>query len=74
MVVYIVEVSRRRGLKVNTGKSKVMMLGEEEGFECAVCVDGRILGYVSEFKYLGCVVDESGTDEAEFRRKVANFG
>ena len=51
-----------------------MMLGEKEKFECAVCVDGRILGYVSEFKYLGCVVDESGTDEAEFRRKVANFG
>ena len=27
---------------------------------------------ISEFKYLGCVLDESGTDEAECRRKVVN--
>ena len=25
---------------------------------------------MSEFKYLGCVVDESGTDVAECRRKL----
>ena len=25
--------------------------------------------HVSEFKYLGCVLDESGTDEAECHRK-----
>ena len=30
-------------------------------------------GFVcSEFKYLGCVLDESGTDEAECNRKVAS--
>ena len=28
--------------------------------------------HVSEFKYLGCVLDESSTDEAEYRRKVAS--
>ena len=27
---------------------------------------------VSEYKYLGCVLDELGTDEAEFCRKVVN--
>ena len=27
---------------------------------------------VSEFKYLGYVLDESGTDDAECRRKVAS--
>ena len=27
---------------------------------------------VSKFKYLGCVLDESGTDEAEGGRKVAS--
>ena len=26
--------------------------------------------HVLKFKYLGCVLDESGTDEAECRRKV----
>ena len=39
MVVRFVEVCRR-GLKVNAGKSEMMMLGEEEGVECNICVDG----------------------------------
>ena len=30
------------------------------------------LEHVSEFKYLRCVLDESGTVEAECSRKVAN--
>ena len=28
------------GLKVNAGKSNVMVLGGEKGLECEVCVDG----------------------------------
>ena len=31
---------RRRGLKGNAGKSKVMVLGGEERLEYEVCVDG----------------------------------
>ena len=61
-----------RGLKVNAGKSKVLVLNGEEGLECGVHVDGIRLEYVPEFKYLGCVLDESGTDEAECSRKVAS--
>ena len=34
MVGQFVEVCRRRGLKVNAGKSKVMVLNGEEGLEC----------------------------------------
>ena len=30
------------------------------------------LEHVSEFKYLGCILDESGTDEAECSKKVAS--
>ena len=52
----------RRGLKINAGKSKVLVLSEEEGLECEVHV----------FKYLGYVLDEVGTDGAECSRKVAN--
>ena len=37
-----------------------------------VCVDEISWEYVSEFKYLGCVLNESGTDEAECSRKVAS--
>ena len=51
------EVCRRRGLKVNGFKGKVMVLNGEEGLECEVHVDGIHLEHVSEFKYLGCVLD-----------------
>ena len=44
------EVCRIRGMKVNAGMSKVMVLGGEEGLECEVCVDGMCLENVSEFK------------------------
>ena len=54
VVGWFVEVSRRRGLTVNAGKSKVMILNREEGLECEVHEDGIHLEHVSEFKYLGC--------------------
>ena len=53
------------GLKVNADKSRVMVLGGEEGLECKIPMDVAQLEQVSEFKYLGCVSDESGTDEDE---------
>ena len=66
------EVFRRRLLKDNVGtKSKEIVLNGEEGFECEVHVDGFRLEHVSKLKYLGSVLDESGTEEAEYSRKVA---
>ena len=62
---------KRRGLKVNAGKSKVMVLNGEEELECEVHVDGIHLEHVLEFKYLGCVLDALGTDGAECSSKVA---
>ena len=38
MVGRFAETCRRRGLKVNAGKSKVMVLNGEEGLECEVHV------------------------------------
>ena len=64
MVRRFVEVCRRRNLKVNAGNNKVVMLGGE------VCVDGMRLEQVSGFKYLGCVLDESGIGETECRRNM----
>ena len=72
MVGQFAEVCRRRGLKVNGSKSKVMVLNEEEGLECEVHIYGICLEHISEFKYLGYVLDEAGTDRAECSRKVAN--
>ena len=42
----------------------------EEGLECEVHVDWICFEHVSEFKYLGCVLEESGTDGAEGRWRV----
>ena len=63
MVGRFVEMCRR-GLKVNAGKSKVMVMNWEEGLECDVYVDGVRLEYASEFIYLGCVLDGAGTNGA----------
>ena len=64
------EVCKRRGLKINTGKRRVMVQNGEEGLECQVHVDGIHLEHISEFIYFGCVLDESDTGEAEYRRNV----
>ena len=60
------------GLKVNAGKSKVMIMNEEERLECEVHVDGVHLEHVSKFKYWGYVLVEAGTDGVECSRKVAS--
>ena len=72
MVGWSDEVCRRRGLKVNAGKGKVIVLNGEEGLECEIHIDGVRLEHVSEFKYLGCALNKSGTDGAEGSRKVAS--
>ena len=59
MIGWFVEVCRRRRLKVNAGKSRVMVMNGKEGLEYEVYVDGIRLEHVFEFKYLGCVLDES---------------
>ena len=72
MVRRLTEVCRRRGLKVNASKSKLKVLNGEEGLEWEVCIDEMRLKRVSEFKYLGCGLNESGKDEAECRTKVVS--
>ena len=66
------EVCRKGGLKVNAGKSKVIVLNGEEGLECEVHVQMGFVLSIPEFKYLGYILDKSGTDGAEFNRKVAS--
>ena len=50
MVGCFAEMCRRRGLKVNTGKSKLMVLGREEGLKCKVYIGGIHLEHVLEYK------------------------
>ena len=48
------------------------MIGEEEGLEDKVHMDGARLKRVSEFKYLVCVLDASGIDVAECCEKLGS--
>ena len=54
------------------GKIKVMVLNGEEGLEWEVHIDGICLKHISEFKYLGYVLDKSGTEGAESSKKMAS--
>ena len=54
MLGWFAEVCSRRGMKVNAGKSKGMVLNGEECLECEMYADGIHLEHVSEFKYVGC--------------------
>ena len=51
-------------MKVNADESKMMVLEGEERLVCEVIVNGMQLEHDSEFKYLGIVLDETGTYEA----------
>ena len=53
------------GLKVSAGKTKMMVLGEEEGLECEINVDGTRLEQVSR-------VQMEGIDGAECHMMVVS--
>ena len=50
----------------------MMLLNGEKGLECEVYVAGIRLEEVSEFKYFGCALGESGTDGPECSRKAVS--
>ena len=57
IVGWFVQVCRRRGLKDNAGKSKVIVMNGEKGLEYEVHEDGVCLEHISKLKYLGCVLE-----------------
>src|SRR5678815_232284 len=48
------------------------MVVSEDSPRCEVMLDSEQLEQVSEFKYLGYMLDEKGTDDEEGSRKVVN--
>ena len=65
-------VCKRRGLKVNVDKSKVMIVGENVDHACEVRMNGHVLERVNDFKYLGSVVNDRGTDVDDCNARVAS--
>ena len=58
-------------LERTESQCKVMTMNREEGLKCKFHVDRIRLEHVLEFKYFGCVLEESGSDGAECSRRVA---
>ena len=55
-------------MKLNEGKKRVMVMNGEEGLESNIHIDGTHLEQVSEFIYLGYVLDKSSRDEVDCSR------
>ena len=68
MVGHFVEVCRKRDLKVNADKNKVMGIGGEEGLGCKIHVDGARLSI--RVQIFGVYILD--TDDAKCCRKVAS--
>ena len=64
-------VCKRRGLKINVDKSKMMVVSGVNT-QCQITLDGEQFEQVSEFKYLGYMMNDKGTDDAECGRKVSS--
>src|SRR5678815_5767524 len=52
-------------------KREVMVVSEDSP-RCEVTLEGEQLEQVSDFKYLGYMLDDKGTDDAKCSRKVVN--
>ena len=49
-----------------------MVLNGEDKLECDVHVDGMRLEHLSDFAYLGCVLDELNADNTDCHRKIVS--
>jgi len=54
-------VCEKRNLKVNVGKSKVMVFERDEVTNCEVWLNNQVMENVSSFKYLGSVMNKDGS-------------
>ena len=65
-------VCERRKLRVNVGKSKVMVCSREGGrAELNVRLNGEVLEEVDSFKYLGSVISKNGGVSVDVRQRVS---
>ena len=66
----IVDNGKEAGLKGNANKSEILVLESKEGSVCDFIRDGMLSEYVSQFRNLAFVLEESEKDGAECCRKV----
>ncbi|GBP31297.1 hypothetical protein EVAR_31422_1 [Eumeta japonica] len=71
MVNKVNDSVKRRGMKVNIAKTKVMVFERGESpTECDILIKGEKVEQVKEFVYLGNLFTNDGKDDRDFERRV----
>lgn len=60
---------KRANMKINTNKTEIMMVARQKE-DIEICLEGKKLKLVEEFKYLGVKVDEKCHMETEIRYRI----
>ncbi|PIK59245.1 hypothetical protein BSL78_03829 [Apostichopus japonicus] len=69
------ERSERMGLKMNTKKTKAMLVSRlDEGKELNIRVNGELLEQVKSFKYLGQTISDDGRCDKDIRSRIEIAG
>ena len=72
LIQALVQSSGERGLKMNTSKTKVMVISKgDEVVRTNITVNGEVLEQVSRYKYLGSVVTRDGRCVDEIKARIA---
>ena len=72
LVQELVQSSGEHGLKLNTSKTKVMVISKgNEDARTNISVSGEVLEQVSRYKYLGSVVTQDGRCVDEIKSRIA---
>ena len=64
------EASQQRGLKINTGKTKFMVISRDILPNVDLQLNGEQIERVNKFKYLGSVVNDQWNPELEIRCRI----
>ena len=70
LVKHFEEVCRRRLIKANGSKSKIIVIERNGNTGCNISINGENMEVVNEFKYLGCMIGKRGTCEAEVTSRI----
>ena len=60
----------RKGMQINTSKSKVLVMTREEREDVQLICNGETLEVVTEYTYLGTVISSSGKIDAEISSRI----
>ena len=65
------DTSKTYGMKINTKKTKVMIVSRNKGKQAQIVVGGQVIEQVDKFKYLGVWITEDGKCELEIKTRIA---